>query len=159
MLLIPFVAIIFLALATPSHCAKTTPEDKLMEDVQALLLEFYPKAKCTKKDDTLECRFNTRTFMIHHAYKTGEWQEAVPQEGPNRGGILCTISHARGPWMGAAMVPQTFEYRYFSTLLMAPYNKSIDTHLTANLSYPDNVQKQFLTRYNKLIASFADKDH
>lgn len=142
-------------LAVPSRCEEKTLDDKLIANVQRLLLEYYPKAECTRKDNRFECRFNTRTFMIHNALKTGEWQEARPQEGPNRGGILCTISSDTGPWNGAAMVPQTFDYRYFTSLLMAPYNKKENKHLVAHLNYPDNVERQLLQRYTKLIDSFA----
>lgn len=141
-------------LAMPSRCTETAvPKDTLFADVEKLMREFYP-AECTIKSGRFECRFNTRTFMIHNALKTGEWQDARPQEGPNRGGVLCTISCEDGPWNGAAMVPQTFEYRYFTSLLMAPYNKGQDKHLVARLYYPDNVNRQLIERYSKLVASF-----
>ncbi|MBP9089689.1 hypothetical protein KBI23_01585 [bacterium] len=129
----------------------------LLTKLKALLLEFYPQSTFTKKPDGFECRFNTRTFLIHHALKTGEWQEARAQEGPNRGGILCSVTESAGRYAGAAMVPQQFEYRYFSCLLMAPYNKNIDRHLIAHLYFPDNVKPQLLKRFNELITSFAQE--
>lgn len=155
-----FIAVLFAMccalLATPSISSETArQDDTFFAEVEKLLREYYPQAECTIKNGRFECRFNTRTFLIHHALKTGEWQDACPQEGPNRGGILCTITREGGPWNGAAMVPQTFEYRYFTSLLMAPYNKGQDKHLVAHLNYPDNVKRQLIERYSKLITSFA----
>ncbi len=147
----------------PCFCQAENPQqpskevEQLFTKLEVLLLEFYPQAKVTRKTNGFQCRFNTRSFLIHHALKTGEWQEARAQEGPNRGGILCSVSESAGRYAGAAMVPQQFEYRYFSSLLMAPYNKKIDRHLIAHLNFPDNVKPQLLRRYSELITSFAQE--
>lgn len=130
---------------------------KVYADVKSLILEYYPKAEISEKDGRIEARFNTRKFMIHYPLKTGEWQDAVPTEGPNRKGLLCTVRYDKGPWMGAAMVPQTFEYAYFSTLMNCPHDSKSDIHLEAHLSYPRETSPQFLTRYSKLIQGFGNE--
>lgn len=152
------VSILCIHCAQPSFSEQPPKEvEQLFTKLEALLLEFYPQATVTRKTNGFECRFNTRSFLIHHALKTGEWQEARAQEGPNRGGILCSVSDSAGRYAGAAMVPQQFEYRYFSSLLMAPYNKKIDRHLIAHLNFPDNVKPQLIRRYSELITSFAQE--
>lgn len=128
----------------------------IYNDVEKLILEYYPEAKIQRKDNVFTASFDTRTFMIHHALKTGEWQEARPQMGPNRKGIICGISFSPHRWQGAAVVPQSFNNRYFQSLLMAPYNKKLDMHLVVHLDYPDGTSPEFQSKFNKVINSFVD---
>ncbi len=123
--------------------------------VEKLILKHYPKAEVKRENGFIRISSNTRKFMVHNRLKTGEWQNAVEQEGPDRGGILCTISAAPGPWMGAAMVPQTFDYRYYRSLLMAPYSKAVNYHLSAHLNYPDDVNPEFVREFNKVVSQFS----
>lgn len=39
---------------------------------------------------------------------------------------------------------------------MAPYNKKLNVHLEARLSYPKDIKAPLLERYAKLINRFAD---
>lgn len=133
--------------------------DALYKELQSLITEYYPKATFEIKGGKFLAKYNTRTFMIHHALKTGEWQDASAQEGPNKGGILCTIQSSEGKYGGAAMVPQSFDYRYFSSLLMAPENSKSNTYLIAHLNYPSGVSLDFLNRYRKLIESYSDREN
>ena len=55
---------------------------------------------------------------------------------------------------GQAGVPQTFDVRYFTTYLLAPYSKKLDGHLYIHLTYPKNVTKEFLEEFEKLIEAF-----
>ena len=96
--------------------------------------------------------------MIHLPLKTGEWQEAREMEGPDRGGIICALSYQKGKWMGAAMVPQTFEYHYYSSTLSCPYNMKLDMHLESHLSYPANVKAEFLRAYTQIVDAFANEE-
>ena len=124
--------------------------------VEKLVLKEYPKATVDRTNGFLRITFKTRKFMVHNRLKTGEWQNAVEQEGPDRGGILCSVSAAPGPWMGAAMVPQTFDYRYYQSLLLAPYSKENNCHLTAHLDYPDDIKATFLREFSTTVSQFAD---
>lgn len=131
----------------------------IYKQLQSLITEYYPKATFEIKGGKFLAKYNTRTFMIHHALKTGEWQDASAQEGPNKGGILCTIQSGEGKYGGAAMVPQTFDYRYYSSLLMAPENSKSNTYLNAHLNYPSGVSLDFVNRYRKLIESYSDREN
>jgi hypothetical protein len=130
--------------------------EDIYDRVQKLIVEYYPKASIERKNNIFSAKYDTRIFMIHHPLKTGEWQEAREQEGPNPKGIQCVITSDAGAWQGAAEVPQTFNNRYFQTLLMAPYNKRLKKHLTVHLDYPDRMPLQFSTSFQKLVASFAE---
>lgn len=148
---------IFIMTATPASAEEKLPQrvEKIYDEVKALVLQHYPKAEVIRKENRIECKFNTRIFMIHYPLKTGEWQDANPTEGPNRGGVMCSISLSKGHWMGAAMVPQTFDYGYYSSTLMCPYNKKLDMHLQSHLNIPKGTSSDFATSYSKLIQSFA----
>jgi|AGTN01.3.fsa_nt_gi hypothetical protein len=138
--------------------SKDARAEALYKQLQGLITEFYPNATFEIKGGRFSGKYNTRTFMIHHALKTGEWQDAFAQEGPNKGGILCTIESSTGKYGGAAMVPQTFDYRYFSSLLMAPENSKSNTYLIAHLNYPSSVSVEFINRYRDLIESYSDRE-
>lgn len=159
-MILPISIVVTLLLCVPvlAEEQRDARAEALYKRLQALITEYYPKATFEIKDGKFTGKFNTRTFMIHHALKTGEWQDAREQEGPNKGGILCTIQSSSGKYGGAAMVPQTFDYRYFSSLLMAPENSKGNTYLIAHLNYPSGVSVDFVNRYRKLINSYAKPD-
>lgn len=124
-----------------------------------LLKQYYPKIERVPNDsaDVVAYEFNTMKFMIHHPLKTGEWQKAVEQTGPQRHGVMCGVRLTKGRFMGAAMVPQVFDNRYFNTLLMAPYSEKHNCHLNSTLSYPErDIDNNFLRDYQRLVNSFAD---
>lgn len=124
---------------------------------EALLKRYYPGISIQRTEGRFVANYDTRKFMIHHALKTGEWQEAREQEGPNRGGVICSIQSQKGRWGGAAVVPQTFNSRYFESLLMAPYSKALDRHLVVHLDYPDSAKPEFLKELQTLISAFAEQ--
>jgi hypothetical protein len=97
---------------------------------------------------------DTRLFLIHDLSKTGEWQDATERRGPKKGGIFCEVTSVSGLYNGAAEVPQTFDERYFSVLLLAPYSKRLDRHLHVRLSYPVGVSKEFLREFTIAINRF-----
>lgn len=142
------------SIAQAPTAAKSVAE--AYDRIEQTVLKQYPKATVKRENGFLLISYNTRKFMVHNRLKTGEWQTAVEQEGPDNGGILCSVSGAPGPWTGAAMVPQTFDYRYYQSLLMAPYSKSNNYHLTAHLNYPDNVNQAFVRDFREAVSKFAD---
>lgn len=89
--------------------------------------------------------------MVHEPLKTGEWQDAFEMKGPNRGGILGDITLEEGPYQGAAEVPQSFDKRYFTMLLMAPDLPALGGHLRVELWYPADVDGGFLRQFRLLV--------
>jgi hypothetical protein len=126
----------------------------LNEQVRKLVEKHYPKAKVTLDDGTIAFAFNTRKFMIHEPLKTGEWQDAFETTGPQRGGILGTIGLRPGRYGGAATVPQKFDVRYYTTLLMAPETRKGDAHLYVHLHYPKDTPEEFLKDFRALVDDF-----
>lgn len=129
----------------------------LYDRLSALISASYPKATFERNGTVFTAKYNTRKFMIHLPLKTGEWQEAREHEGPDRKGIMCSIQYSKGRFMGAAMVPQTFDRFYYQSLLMAPYNKKLDAHLIAHLNYPANTAPELLTQWSKTVSSFSQE--
>lgn len=127
------------------------------DQVEELVKKYYPQAEFEQKEAEKQflARYKTRQFMIHHALKTGEWQEAMPQEGPNRHGIRLSMQAYPGQWMGAAVLPQTFSYRYFTSLIAAPYNSKLNMHVHCTLDYPADANPEFLKSYQSLLAEFS----
>ncbi len=64
------------------------------------------------------------------------------------------MSLRKGRYMGAAIVPQTFDKRYLQLLVMAPYSLKHDAHLYVHLSYPANARPDFLMEFTGLANDF-----
>lgn len=134
--------------------------NKFVSELEKLLKRYYPKIRRAEGEfdpGVVQFEYNTMKFMIHHALKTGEWQPAHECKGPQRHGVVCGIRLSEGKFLGAAMVPQVFDDKYYNTLLMAPYYEKDDCHLMANLSYPESdVDPNFLREYQRLVNSFHE---
>jgi hypothetical protein len=63
---------------------------------------------------------------------------------------------AHRKYLGAAVVPQAFDKRYFTLLVMAPYSEVRDVHLYTHLLYPANASKVFLSEFTDLVTRFAE---
>jgi hypothetical protein len=126
----------------------------LLEEVRKVAQKYYPKAEVTLKDQAIHLEFNTRKFMIHEPLLTGEWQDAHEEVGPQKGGIYGDLELRAGPYGGMAAVPQSFDKRYFTVLLTAPYSKALDHHLYVHLKYPRDVPRDFLREFSELIDGF-----
>jgi hypothetical protein len=123
-------------------------------EFRTVFLRHYPKATCHLVKQNMHFEHNTRTFIVHEPLKTGEWQDPWETRGPQPGGILCEIVLQAGRYQGAAVVPQTFDKRYFKVLLLAPYSAKHDRHLSIQLSYPANVNSEFLKEFTDLANDF-----
>ncbi|GDY21561.1 hypothetical protein LBMAG56_29080 [Verrucomicrobiota bacterium] len=124
-------------------------------ELQTLFLKHYPKATSHRLKDKIHFEHDTRVFLVHEPLMTGEWQDPWETRGPKPGGILCDITLQKGPYQRQAVVPQTFDKRYFTTLLLAPYSPKQDAHLAVHLSYPRNVPEEFLKQFVELANAFS----
>ena len=124
-------------------------------ELRTLFRRYYPKATSHLLKDKIHFEHDTRLFIVHEALKTGEWQDPWEERGPKPGGILCDIALQKGQYQGAALVPQTFDKRYFRVLLLAPYSSKRDVHLEVHLAYPRNVSVEFLKQFTELINDFG----
>jgi hypothetical protein len=123
-------------------------------ELRTLFSRYYPKATSHLLKNKIHFEQDTRLFIVHEALKTGEWQDPWEERGPKRGGILCDITLEKGPYQGAAMVPQEFDKRYFMVLVSAPYSSKRDVHLEVHLAYPRDVSGEFLKQFTELVNDF-----
>lgn len=122
----------------------------------ALVLNYYPDAKTELGQNAIRFQARTRRFMLHEQLKTGEWQDAYETIGPQRGGVVGTMELRTGAYLGAAVVPQAFDKRYFTVLVMAPYSAARNAHLYTHLSHPTDVRSAFLSEFTDVVNRFAD---
>lgn len=127
------------------------------DELGRVIKKYYPEVKLEKgkkPDQPLQWSYNTRKFMLHIPTLTGKWQEAVEMLGPDRKGVLCTAEIHEGPYMGMAVVPQTFDRHYFKLLMLGPSRKDVNAHLIVRLSYPDDADKAFVAELAELVQKF-----
>jgi hypothetical protein len=127
---------------------------RFYSELQTVFRRHYPKATSHLLKDKIHFEHDTRVFIVHEAYKTGEWQDPWEERGPKPGGVHCDLTLQQGRYQGAAMVPQTFDKRYFTVLLLAPYSSKRDAHLMVHLAYPRDVNPEFLKQFTELINRF-----
>ncbi len=123
----------------------------LYSSLQPVFQRYYPTVKSALTSTGIEFEHDTRMFLIHVPLKTGEWQEAREIKGPNRRGILCHIGLVEGKYNGAAMLPQTFNDRYFETLVMAVARPDESAYLYIHLSYPHLVDARFQQEFHETL--------
>lgn len=111
---------------------------KFATAVRTLVRRYYPQATVTATDTTVTFEFNAMDFMVHLPWKTGQWQAARAERGPQwPDGIVGSMTLQRGEYRGAAGLPQTFHQCYFQRLVMvSPYSRTFDCHLHVTLRYP-----------------------
>lgn len=116
-----------------------------------VLHRYYPGAKAQIKSDRVMFEHDTRVFLVHVPLKTGEWQEAREVKGPNRQGIFCTIQLRDGRYNGAAVLPQTFNQRYFETTVAQAPSPDGSRYLYIHLSYPGDVRPGFQKEFWEVV--------
>lgn len=131
--------------------------NKFADAVEQLLRRYYKEIKRSDLSaETVRFEYNTMKFMVHLPLKTGEWQPAHEEVGPQRHGIVCVLNLSPGRWAGAAVMPQVFDHHYYKVLGMAPYDESKGCHMHASLYYPEmDISPMFMKEYQKLVNSFA----
>ena len=123
-------------------------------ELRTLFLRHYSKATSHLLGERIHFEQETRVFIVHEPLKTGEWQDPMEVRGPKSGGVLCDIELREGKYNGAAVVPQTFDKRYFKVLVMAPHSAKEDAYLYVHLCYPRNISDEFLKQFTELVNSF-----
>jgi len=71
-----------------------------------LIRVHYPDAHFVlDQDKTWECLIKPRTFTLYRGNKTGEWQEACQEIGPDRGGLIVRFIIRDELWKSALDIP------------------------------------------------------
>ena len=67
---------------------------------------------------------------------------------------LGVINLYEGRYEGAAMVPQTFNDRYFETLLLCPESSKYNCYFHIRLSYPYSLPEGFIREFTEVVNNF-----
>ena len=137
--------------------------NKFCDSVQHVVQHYYPNAMFTRTDTTLCFEFNTRDFYIHNVTKTGVWQDAIKERGPNKGGIYGEISlrvgdlppNAAERILGKSGWP-TFERYYFVEGVIEEVSKVRRCYLVFVLRFPGDLSEQFLNELRNLSNHFEE---
>ena len=153
------LALLGILITTPAKAAdaetlQNPALKRFYPELQTLFRHQYPTVTSDLLKDKIHFECDTRLFVVHEADMTGRWQDPWEERGPNPGGILCDITLEKGKYQGQAVVPQTFDKRYFKLLLLAPYSEKQDEHLEVHLYYPRNVNDDFLKQFTELVNNF-----
>jgi hypothetical protein len=152
-----FLTLLFLLFLAPAQAEepKTLPSlQSFGAAMQKLVAQEYKDLRADIAAGHIDMKSKTRKFMIHFPLMTGEWQEAVEVEGPDRHGIMMHIEVHALPYDGQAMAPQVFNNRYYQRLLLVPESKKCSCYLHATLSYPDDTKPEFIKAWTKLVNGF-----
>jgi len=148
-------------LSAESNDVKNAQDPRLKNiysEVRSLIRRHYPEATSHFLGAKIHFESNTRVFLIHVPLKTGEWQDPLEERGPKKGGILGEIELRNGKYGGAAVVPQTFDRRYYEVMLMAPYSEAHDCHLYVHLYVPRlDRNSEFIKLFSELVNDFEKK--
>lgn len=149
--------LLLLALAAlPSRALAEDEVAKFCSGLRPVFFGRYSGIDFTMHDDTATFEHNCRIYMIHNPTKTGEWQNAVEERGPKKGGIYCRIMVQKGQYEAATAAPQTIDKRYFKTLFLVAYSKRLDRHLLAWLSYPPDAPAEVIRQFTEDFNRFND---
>lgn len=96
----------------------------------------YEAVQIDSAPDSLTISYNTMAYQIHATDKTGAISETSHEEiGPKVNGFILNVVFQKGPYRGAAVLPQTIARPYwktFATFIPADDNQN---HLHITLSY------------------------
>jgi hypothetical protein len=124
--------------------------------VGRVVLRHYPGATSHVLDGKIYFERDTRIFLVHHPLKSGEWQDPVEERGPKLNGVIVEIAIARGPYGGAAMLPQSFSHHYFTRFVTAPYSEKLDAHLHVTVKHAARVSQDFLKELTAVLDRFDE---
>jgi hypothetical protein len=123
------------------------------KDVEAVLLDFYPKAKITISGTKFHCEFKCKTEA---GYYSSKGNGLFPQED----GILCDIALKDGPYErpDKDQLPSDVHDGFHTTLTMAPYSKKQNKHLLVHLTYPPDISPEFKERFETAVNEFNKQE-
>jgi len=125
--------------------SKTT---KLSEEIIPIIKKYLPNYETETKYGRIYISYNTRQFMVHRPYKTGKWQNAKEDIGPEKGGIVLWFFITDEKYSGAAMIPlcATTDMYLFKETSIIKYSEKYNCYITAAIKAPRYDEKKELTK-------------
>jgi len=114
-------------------------------EIEALVKEYYPKAKIVRNADSLHFEYKARGL-------TGT-QSGLKELSPDSGGVAGDIVVKPGRYAGRERNPSETNLILHMVFFTAPYSEPNDHHLLTRLSYPPDASIDFLSRFKTIIGN------
>lgn len=125
------------------------------EEIKTTVARHFPTATFESHGRCISFEAKARDFMVHLPLKTGEWQKATKVRGPKKGGVVGSLELVRGPYQGAAAVPQSFNRHYFEVWLQVVPMRADSGHIRITLSEPTQAKANFAREVQQVAAKYA----
>ncbi|MBA3856147.1 MAG: hypothetical protein C0507_04485 [Cyanobacteria bacterium PR.3.49] len=116
----------------------------VFKDIEALVKQYYPKAKIARTDKSIHFEYKARGL-------TGV-QSGLKEFSPDSGGIAGDIVVHAGRYSGKERQPSETNHILHMVLFMAPYSEPQDQHFNTRLSYPPDASVEFLNQFKAIIS-------
>lgn len=122
----------------------------VLDEIDKLVMQFYPRAKVTKKGQTLEVKYKTKPGISVYTNR----QETMP----DLDGLIMKVEIRPGRYKGSERLETDSNQFYYTRYTLAPYLASEDKHLFAQISFPANASHEFLNEFKALVAATAPRE-
>lgn len=130
-----------------SSTAAAANSTDLFKQFEALVREYYPKAKLKQAGETMHVEYKTKIYANPATNRN--------ELGPLWGGLVADLELKPGEYQGIEKMPQQLnQYSFYIVMLDAPYSKNANQHLYTRLMYPFDTPPDFLKRYKILVSEF-----
>src|SRR5581483_6394314 len=115
-----------------------------LKDIQALVNQFYPRAKTSKTKDSLHFELKVKNEIDTFSNR--------PVPTPSNGGILGDLKVVSGPYKGKDKdrLPSEEISGFSTTLTLAP-NLPGDCHLLSKLTFPGDCPSAFKEQFKAIL--------
>lgn len=141
--------------------------DIVCKRFQALFKKYYPKVIYTTPTiNSIKFKYKIALFNFPST-STGK-RGSSKKQGPQKGGILCSIYLTQGPYRGQLKLmprrnghnmPYIRDFKVYKQQLIAAYSAKLDAHLWISLTYPEDVSSDFLKAFHKIITDFENDNN
>ncbi len=134
--------------AHAANPADESPYDSVVSQVEALMKQSFPKAKIKRTDKSFNASFKCRQFA-----DSGSSSRLVL--APDLDGILLDMELKEGEYTGNQRVPRRTNEVLYISLVMAPYSKKLNSHLSTKILLPHNTPDDVIREFESIIAQFG----
>ena len=115
----------------------------VFNEIEALVKEYYPKAKVVRTPHSLHFDYKARGLA--------GVQSGLHELSPDSGGVAGDIVVKPGRYAGRDRNPGETNYILHMVYFTAPYSEPEDHHFFTKLSYPPDAAVDFLSRFKTII--------
>ncbi|MGD9684300.1 MAG: TonB family protein [Candidatus Obscuribacterales bacterium] len=131
------------------QAAPTSSFAPALDEIEKLVMQFYPRAKVVKRGQTLEVKYKTKPGISVYTNR----QETMP----DLDGLIMKVEIRPGRYKGSERLETDSNQFYYTRYTLAPYLASEDKHLFAQIAFPANASHEFLNEFKSLVAATAPR--